>query len=211
MLNGTIDAQQFANLGGFKGDAAVVARSHKPKNYSRLCGELVLLPAERRRRRRHAIPLRDARPAGSASSTNGDVDGRQHLQPVEPEGRPAVGGRSDLAGVRQRLAQRRGAELRRDSSEFRVRRSDHPVLPDQAADRDHLRNRHARPAARFHLGAHVYRADIQQRIAMPLQRIRQLQCHQRRSHHPSGHRSGCRRRDLPGHLRQRPDARTRSG
>ena len=87
-------------------------------------------------------------------STNGDVNGRSTFSMWSPEGGAAVGRRSDLAGLRQYLAQRRGAELRRErQSEFpESDLSDHSVLPDQAADRDDLRNRHARQASRLQPG-----------------------------------------------------------
>ena len=66
ILNGSIDNQQFANIGGQKG-ALLSSSIDRSKNYFALCRGQFLLPAERGGDRRHAIPLRDPRPAGSLS------------------------------------------------------------------------------------------------------------------------------------------------
>ena len=94
-----------------EGRTAVVLDRSLEKHLA-LCREQLLLPAERGGDRRHAIPLRHPRPAGSLSQRWRSI-GSDRVQSVDPEGRPALERRSDLAGLRQYLAQRRGAELRR--------------------------------------------------------------------------------------------------
>ena len=129
------------------------------------------------------------------------------VRPLESKDRFALGRRSDLAGVCQHLAQRRGAELRRE------RRSESaigfPIIPffqikAQTATTYEIGTRGRRPDYTWDLA--LYRAEIQQRIAMPLQRVRQLQRHQCRSHHAPGHRSsGSARRSQSRCFVQRPD------
>ena len=64
ILNGSIDNQQFANIGGQKG-ALLSSSIDRSKNTSRLCRGQLLLPAACGGDRGHAVPLRHARPAGS--------------------------------------------------------------------------------------------------------------------------------------------------
>ena len=59
-----------------------------------------------------------------------------------------------------------------------IRRSQHSVLPDQAADRDDLRGRNARQASRLTMGTGRLSRQHPRRIAMPIQFVRQLQRHQ---------------------------------
>ena len=110
----------------------------RSKNTSALCRGQLLLPAERRRR----LPARNfstPRATGRiASSSNGDQSRRDARSACgQPEGRSALEYRSDLAGLRQHLAERRGAELRRK----RRIGPGIPIIPFtsiQPADRDHL-------------------------------------------------------------------------
>ena len=112
VLNGTIDARQFVNVGGFKG-TPTSSLLQKPENYSLYAeNSFYFLPQVAFvAGTQYLFAVRDQL---VNFSTNGDVNRPQHVQPLEPEGGTAVGRRSDMAGVRQYLAQRRGAELRRE-------------------------------------------------------------------------------------------------
>ena len=95
--------------------------------------------------------------------SNGDQSGADGVRRLEPENRLALGRRSDLAGVCQHLAQRRGAELRRERSNMQAA----SVFTDlKAADRNHLRDRHARPPAGLHLGPRALSRRHQERVAV---------------------------------------------
>ena len=89
----------------------------------RLRGERLLFPAQGSVRRRRAISERAAGADRQVPVRRRSV-GPQRVRRLEPEGWPAVGGRPHLAGLRQYLAQRRGAEFRREQLRicFRVRR-----------------------------------------------------------------------------------------
>jgi hypothetical protein len=78
-----------------------------------LCRELALCAAHRRIDWRHAIPLCHAQPSGPFPERWRPI-GRHRIQPVESERRIALEYRSDLAGLREYLAQCRSAELRRE-------------------------------------------------------------------------------------------------
>ena len=62
VINGSIDNQQFANIAGQKG-ALLSSSVDKSQNTSLYVQELVLLPAHRGGDRRHAVPVRHARPS----------------------------------------------------------------------------------------------------------------------------------------------------
>ena len=190
VLNGTIDTKQYVNTGGAKG-APMSALAQKPQNFSAYAeNSFYVLPELSR-----SSPARNtcSRCATSAVdfSLNGDQPGRSAFEPVEPEGRPPVGRRSDMAGVRQHLAQCRGAELRRErraelpaarpAAAFRVRH--------QGADRDHLRDRHARHAGPTTRGTwRSITPTFSNELHVLLQLVRQLQRHQCGQDDASGHR-----------------------
>ena len=58
----------------------------------------------------------------------------------------------------------------------------------EGADRDHLRDRHAWPPPRLHLGPRRLPGRDQERAAVPVQRLRHLRRRQRRPDRASGHR-----------------------
>ncbi len=107
--NGKIDNQQFAEYPRLQGRAAVVV-DRQVEEHLGLCRGLPVRAAERRRHRRHAVHPRHAQPAGSLPEQRQPVGGNG-VQSVEPARRIALGHRSDLAGVRERLAQRRDPEF----------------------------------------------------------------------------------------------------
>ena len=113
---------------------AAIEFARQVGEHVRLHRELLLLPARRGVRRRHAVPACDSRAHGSLPVERRSVrtDGVRRL---EPENWPALERRSDLAGLCQRLAQRGGAELRR-----RLQQQRHRVHRSQRADRNHLRD-----------------------------------------------------------------------
>ena len=77
------------------------------------------------------------------------------------------------------------------------------LKPQTAID---LRDRHARPAARPHLGHRGLSRRYSQRAAVHLRALRQLQRHQRRQDRSSGRRSGRRRRHRQRHAGARAGA-----
>ena len=85
-----------------EGRAAVVLDRPLEKHLP-LCRGQLLLPAECRGDCRHAIPLRHPQPAGSLPQRRRRV-GRDRVQDMVAESRPALERRSDLAGLRQHLA-----------------------------------------------------------------------------------------------------------
>lgn len=167
VLDGRIDNQQFANIGGQKG-ALLSSSIDSSKNTSVYVEDsFYFLPTVAAVG--NAVPVCDAGPARPLSERRRSVR-LDIVQSVEPEGRIVVGRRPDLAGIRQRVAQRRGAEFRRKLG--RSRHSDHSLHQHPAADRDDLRDRHARQAARCDLGTDVVSLADQGRVAVPLQRVR---------------------------------------
>ena len=111
VLNGSIDNQQFANIGGQKG-ALLSSSIDRSKNTSLYIEDsFYFLPNVA------AIAgtqfLYATRNRQDRFLSNGDTFGGDRVQPVVAEGRSALEYRSDLAGLRQHLAQRRGAEFRR--------------------------------------------------------------------------------------------------
>ena len=134
VINGSIDNQQFANIAGQKG-ALLSSSVDKSQNTSIYVQNSFYFLPNVAAIARHAVPVRHARPSRPLSERWRSV-GRDRIQPVEPQGRPAVGHRSDLAGLRQHFAQRRGAELRR-KRECTERRG-HSVHQHPAAAGDHL-------------------------------------------------------------------------
>ena len=116
--NGEIDDKQFANLAGRReGRPAVAARIDKSKNVSAYIeNSFYFLPdvaLVAGTQFLHAVRDRQDRLRLSRQPEPGRLR-PQGVRRLEPEAGPAVGRRPDLAGVRQRLAQRRGAELRRE-------------------------------------------------------------------------------------------------
>ena len=137
ILNGTIDAQQYVNVGGFK---ATLPSSllQKPENYSAYAENWfyfvpnVAFVAGTQYLLRSAIRRSISRPTATSTVAAPSACGAQS--------RHALGGRSDLAGVRQYFAQRRGAELRRERRAQlpEPQLADNTVLPHQAADGHHI-------------------------------------------------------------------------
>ena len=124
ILNGTIDADQYVNTGGNKG-AQLSSLVQRPQNYSLYAeNSFYVLPSVALvagTQYLHAV-----REQTVNFSANGDVPGRSSFDLWSPKVGRALGRRSDMAGVRQCLAQRRSAELRRK------RRTElpQPELPD---------------------------------------------------------------------------------
>ena len=134
ILNGSIDNQQFANLGGQKGallSSSIDARK-TPRSMSRTvstsCRTWPRLPA-----RNSSTPPAAGR---IVFLSNGDALGGNRVQDLVAEGRSALERRSDLAGVRQHLAQRRGAEFWRKRE--RTGGRGHSLHQYPPADRHHL-------------------------------------------------------------------------
>ena len=134
VLNGSIDNQQFANLGGQKG-ALLSSSIDRSKNTSLYVEDsFYFLPnvaAIAGTQFLYATP----RPAGSLSQQWRSV-GIDRVQSLVAEGRPALEYRSDLAGLRQHLAKRRGAEFRRKRECTGGR--GHSLHQHPPADRHHL-------------------------------------------------------------------------
>ena len=166
--NGEIDNKQFQNLAGAVKGNLLSSSIDSSKNISAyiensfyfmpdvaLVAGTQFLHAVRDRRDRFLTEPhhREPDPAGRLRP--------QGVRRLEPEAGPAVERQPVLAGVRQRLAQRRGAELRREQLHQSC------GLSGEAADRHHLRDRHARPHARLHLGPRRLSRPDQGRAAVP--------------------------------------------
>ena len=96
-----------------------------------------------------------------------------------------------MAGVRQHLAQRRGAYLRREL----VLTFGAGKLERRRADGNHLRDRHARPQARFHVGRLALPRRAQGRAAVPEDcSVQPLHRRERGPHRASGRRGRARGR-----------------
>ena len=189
VLNGTINAKQYVNTGGAKG-APMSDLVQKPQNYSAyLENSFYVLPGFALvAGTQYLFAVRDQ---AVNFSLNGDQPGRNAWSLWSPK----VGFLWDLdpnvAGVRQHLAQRRSAELRRERrAELPpAQPAEHPVVRHQGADRHHLRDRHARSPARLLVGCGVLPRRRSERADVLLQLVRQLQRHQRGQDDASGHRS----------------------
>ncbi len=135
VLNGTIDAQQYVNVGGYKGGLQS-SLLQKPENYSGYAENSFYVLPNVALVDRNTIPVRGSRSAGKLLA-EWRREWPQYVQPVEPENRYSLGCRSDVAGLRQYLTKCRGAKLRRKRrSEFpESQLSNDPILRHQGADR----------------------------------------------------------------------------
>ncbi len=108
-LNGTIDANQFVNIGGNKG-APTSSLLQKPENYTFYAeNEFYVVPTVALvagTQYQHAV-----RDQQVNFSLNGDVTGRSSFDLWSPKRRRGVGRAARLADLRQRVGQRRSAEL----------------------------------------------------------------------------------------------------
>ena len=138
-------------------------------------------------RRRRAVPACRARPARPLPLQRRPVR-QPHLDILSPK----VGLLWDVDPAWQVFANiSRSAEV----PSFERTPSPRRRCPTSSPDRDDLRDRHARPQSRFHLGSLALPRQHQRRVAMPDQPVdaRRLQRDQRRPHRAPGHRGRVRR------------------
>ena len=202
ILNGTIDAQQFVNVGGLKG-IPTSSLLQKPENYSAyaensfyVVPKVALIAGTQ-----YLFAVRDQR---VNFSTNGDVNGRSTFSVWSPK----LGAIWDVDPTWQVFGNiSRSAEVPSfgESVSPNFFNPNFPRIPfflikPQIATTYEIGTRMKRPDSRWEL---MLSRQHPRRTAVPIQFIRQLQCHQPRSHHPSGHRGGRRRGDLQKRLRGR--------
>ena len=180
--NGEIDNKQYVNncnSGSAIKGALQSSSLDKSENVSAYIeNSFFFLPTWRSSPARSSCTRRaTGRTASSTKLASPRCQGRRfgphRVQPLEPEGRPAVERRSDVAGVRQCLAQRRGAELRRELTavnRYPVHRSSRrrPRRPTR------LGTRGRRPDYTWDLA--VYRAEIKNELQCLYSALRQLRC-----------------------------------
>ena len=154
ILNGSIDNQQFANLGGQKG---ALLSSYRSIETLAISDSFYFLPNVAAIAGAQGLP-----PPPTAGAHLVMVFGRiDRIQYLVAEGRSALEYRSDLAGVCQHLAERRGAEFRRKRQ--RTGRRVHSLYRHPTADR-RLRSgtRMKRPDYAWEIAA--YRANIRDEL-----------------------------------------------
>ena len=169
--NGTIDNQPVRQpAGGVKGRAAVVARCDKPENISAYAENSFYFLPNVALVAGTQYPARRCATGGDHFSLNGDQSGPPQLRHLEPEGRRRCGTSIPTWQVFANIS--RSAEVPsfgesvRDSStrrRFRSRTSGRrPRRPTRSA--------RAAGGRTITWDVALYRAEIQQRAAMPLQR-----------------------------------------
>ena len=159
-----------------------------------LCRELVLLLADRRARRRNAVPARGARPAGPVPDATA----------ISPDAEPSIFGarKSACSGTSTRRGRSspisRAARRSRASARIRSRPPRSPPSSAQTATTYEIGTRGRRPD--FTWDVALYRANIRnelQCLTEPVDAGR-LHGHQRQSHGASRHRGRVRRGGAAG-------------
>ncbi len=196
VLNGRIDNKQYQQHRRAERCAGLVV-DRSLEEHLGLSRELVLCRAQRRR---HRAARSSCTPRASAQDrflNDGDQSGATSFDLWSPK----VGLLWNIDPTWQAYANvSRSAEV--PSFGESVSGAGLPSIPFTASGRSAQRpmkigTRGRRPDLTWELTG--YRAEITRRAAVPLQRVRQLQRHQCRSHGASGHRGRSRHRRAEGH------------